>query len=446
MIDWYSSGVYYCTETITDLMLTTTNASSTALISFFLSNQLNESKRFWSYFYCFQLLFHGIDGFAHFVAVLLYKQSTIAIIMASLFSISNALFTNVFVSMDDLPNILEWLSNVSLMKFPVNMAYIAMYGFDRCPTNQTSKLLMRLNLTDDHKFVEHSAYIWAQVLLFRLMTFIAIILTKNPKIYRFLSNRIKFDVNEVKNSSNDIELQTFSGNTSQTECYENPIQIDLIEENSSVENQLNDENDTESQEIQIKRKLSIAWIHMTLKVKKTFYSEEKLILRGIKGFIEFGTLTALMGPSGAGKTSLLRCLNGMYRNLMTKESKIYLSNSTKMRTCFIAQDQREHINPGLTAEQSITYASKLKNIGRNVNHSLIVNQLMEELMINEMKGNNIEKCSSGQQKRIVMAMELTAEVKPNLICVDEPTSGVDSYSALLVCDQLIKILNIHQAH
>ena len=131
----------------------------------------------------------------------------------------------------------------------------------------------------------------------------------------------------------------------------------MTEENSFDEIQLN-ENDTESQEIQTKRKLSIAWIDITLKVNKTFYSEEKLILRGIKGFIEFGTLTALMGPSGAGKTSLLRCLNGMHRNLMTKESKIYLSNSTKIRTCFIAQDQREHIISGLTAEQSITYCFK----------------------------------------------------------------------------------------
>ena len=340
--------------------------------------------------------------------------------------------------MDDLPDILGYLSNVSLMKFPTNMAFIAMYGFDRCPTNQTSKILLRFNLSDD-KFVEHSAYVWTQVFIFRLMAFSAILLAKTPKIYRNLFKAIKSKVNKVKNRKNDIVLQTISGNTSQTGCYENTIEIDLTEETSFDEIQANDENDTQNREIETKRKLSIAWIDITLKVRKSFYSEEKLILRGIKGFIEFGTLTALMGPSGAGKTSLLRCLNGMYRNLMTKESKIYLSNSTEIRTCFIAQDQREHIINGLTAEQSITYASKLKNIGRNVNHSLIVTQLMEELMINEIKDNNIEKCSSGQQKRVVMAMELTSEVKPNLICVDEPTSGVDSYSALLVSSQSIEI-------
>ncbi|CAG2118656.1 unnamed protein product, partial [Medioppia subpectinata] len=57
---------------------------------------------------------------------------------------------------------------------------------------------------------------------------------------------------------------------------------------------------------------------------------------------------------------------------------------------------------------------------------------MSELCLNDISAINVENCSSGQQKRIVIAMEMTAEIKPNLICVDEPTSGVDSYSAILM--------------
>ena len=143
-----------------------------------------------------------------------------------------------------------------------------------------------------------------------------------------------------------------------------------------------------------------------------------------------------MGPSGAGKTSLLKSLNGMHRNLFTNDSKIYLSNSKKIRTSFIAQDQREHIINGLTVNQALTYASKLKNTGKSMDHDMNVNELLTELAINDIKDKNIEKCSSGQQKRVVMAMELTSKVKPNLICVDEPTSGVDSYSALLVSNSI----------
>ena len=52
------------------------------------------------------------------------------------------------------------------------------------------------------------------------------------------------------------------------------------------------------------------------------YSSEKVILSAIQGFIEFESMNASMGSSGAGKTSLLRSLRGMNKNLMTKDSNL----------------------------------------------------------------------------------------------------------------------------
>jgi len=58
--------------------------------------------------------------------------------------------------------------------------------------------------------------------------------------------------------------------------------------------------------------------------------------------------------------------------------------------------------------------------------------LMEELMISDIWDNVVEKCSGGQQKRIVIASELTSMIKPNLLSIDEPTSGLDSDAAEVV--------------
>ena len=210
-------------------------------------------------------------------------------------------------------------------------------------------------------------------------------------------------------------------------CYDN-IDYDISLNDEVLDEELSPETD-----VIITGQLCVAWIDLTLKVNKTFFSSEKLILRDINGFTSFGTMTALLGPSGAGKTSLLKALNGMNKNLITNKSKIYLNNNTIIRGYFISQDHREHLINGLTVRQALSYASKLKNrCIRGVDHEVIVWKLMSELSLTDISSRNVEKCSSGQQKRVVMAQELTAQLKPNLICIDEPTSCVDSYSALLV--------------
>ena len=120
------------------------------------------------------------------------------------------------------------------------------------------------------------------------------------------------------------------------------------------------ESKPQIEEIQ-KTFISIAWIDLKLSVPRTFLSDEKVILKQINGFFEFGTINALMGPSGAGKTTFLNCMNGLYPSYIAKESKIFVSKFKTIKTCFITQNQKDHILTGLTAGQSLIYASKLKN-------------------------------------------------------------------------------------
>ena len=178
---------------------------------------------------------------------------------------------------------------------------------------------------------------------------------------------------------------------------------------------------------------------LTLRNNKQFFIKEKIILNKLNGCIEIGTLTALMGPSGAGKTSLLKCLNGRYQSLMTDETKIYLSKYRKIRTCFISQDVSEHLISGLTAEQTLIYASKLKNSDKRVDHQTSVKNLMVDLLISDIGNSDVQNLSSGEQKRLVMAMELSSVNKPNLICIDEPTTGLDSNAAEVVSLLTIKM-------
>ena len=404
---------------------------------FYRTHQKDEANRFFGFFYGFQMMMHYIDGAAHLIAILLLEYQELSYLVGLLFSISLALNSNMGIAYEEMPEAFKPIVRASSFYYGLDAMYISIYGFDRCEEGLTSETLYKLELTDDEDmFVEQTCYGLGFAILVRVLCLIALLILKNRAALMGIKDR--FDEYRKRNRSKNVyHLNTISNYIMPYDGYIQEVDIsdEMVRDLNGKTTRQSSDSTVQidlREETEAKRPLSIAWIDMTLKVDKTFYSEEKLILRGIKGFIRFGTMTALMGPSGAGKTSLLRCLNGMYRDMMTKDSKIYLSKTNKIRTCFIAQDQREHIVPGLTVNQALLYASKLKNSGKSVNHRTTINDLMEELAINDIKNNSVDGCSSGQQKRVVMAMEMTSIIKPNLICVDEPTSGVDSHSALLV--------------
>ena len=184
------------------------------------------------------------------------------------------------------------------------------------------------------------------------------------------------------------------------------------------------------------KNIAIAWIDLSLSVKSFLGRNQKLILNNISGSFNYNSINALMGSSGSGKTTLLKFLNGSQKYCLSEDSKIFVNKKDeKLRKCFINQNQSERVMTGLTVKQALTYSSKLKNSGENgveVNHKKNVNDLMRELLISDVQSNPIEKCSGGEVKRICIALELTAVRKPNILLIDEPTTGLDSNSAEMV--------------
>ena len=71
-----------------------------------------------------------------------------------------------------------------------------------------------------------------------------------------------------------------------------------------------------------------------------------------------------MGPSGAGKTTLLRCINGFNQSDISNNLCIQCFMRTKLNqfiSCFIVQEQKEHLLTRLTVKESLMYSSQLKN-------------------------------------------------------------------------------------
>ena len=202
------------------------------------------------------------------------------------------------------------------------------------------------------------------------------------------------------------------------------------------------------------RETAIAWTNLTFEVTSLLTRKKRTILKSLNGFASFGTLNAVMGPSGAGLTSLMKCLNGMNNSDLSSSTKILLNNNLKIRSSFVANNEKDFLILGLTAKQNLIYASKLKNSREdNVDHENNVMQIMSQLMIEDTVNTKAGSCSGGQQKRLAIALELTAIRKPNLIFCDEPTTGLDSNVAevvvnclkqLVVQQNICLVITIHQ--
>ena len=199
------------------------------------------------------------------------------------------------------------------------------------------------------------------------------------------------------------------------------------------------------------KEVAVAWADLTYKVKPFIWSKEKTILHNLYGSVKFGSITALMGPSGAGKTTLLNCINGKLSDGLDGNTKIYLNDKQKIRSSFVAQHEKEYLIMCLTVEESLMYASKLKNSDLKPNtgaidHQNNVKTIMDELMISDICDNRVDCCSGGQQKRLTIALEMVRVVKPNLLCIDEPTTGLDSNVAVIVSNFKLNQLNFQSWH
>ncbi len=94
-----------------------------------------------------------------------------------------------------------------------------------------------------------------------------------------------------------------------------------------------------------------------------------------------------------GKTSLLRVLNGQCKNRLASKSQVYLSRFTTISTCFVAQVVSDHLMSGLTARQSLIFASKLKNQSIQVNHVKLADAVLAEFNLTDIAGTKVENCS-----------------------------------------------------
>ncbi|KAG2420320.1 ABC transporter CDR4 [Aspergillus terreus] len=180
--------------------------------------------------------------------------------------------------------------------------------------------------------------------------------------------------------------------------------------------------------------------------------ETRRILDHVDGWVKPGTLTALMGVTGAGKTSLLDVLaNRITMGVITGDMLVDgrpRDDSFQRKTGYV-QQQDLHLETS-TVREALIFSAILRQPSSVPRKEKLayVEEVIKMLNMEEYaeavvgvlgEGLNVE-----QRKRLTIGVEIAA--KPDLLLFfDEPTSGLDSQTAWSICSLMRKLADHGQA-
>lgn len=175
---------------------------------------------------------------------------------------------------------------------------------------------------------------------------------------------------------------------------------------------------------------------------------KKKVVAGVSGRILHGRLTAIMGPSGAGKTSFLSALSGRASSYGNVTGSIRINGRIdsigmyKKLVGFVPQEDIMHRE--LTVWENLRHSAitRLPESMGLADKERVVRDVMRILDLTEIAHSiigdeDVRGISGGQRKRVNIGMELCAY--PTVLFLDEPTSGLDSASSYEVVGALKRV-------
>lgn len=183
------------------------------------------------------------------------------------------------------------------------------------------------------------------------------------------------------------------------------------------------------------------YVDMPAEMKAEGATEDRLqLLRNVSGAFRPRVLTALVGVSGAGKTTLMDVLAGRKTGGYI-EGDIRVSGYPKVQSTFARVcgycEQNDIHSPQVTVYESLLFSAWLRlpaDVDRDTREAF-VEEVMELVELDTLRDAlvglpGVTGLSTEQRKRLTIAVELVAN--PSIIFMDEPTSGLDARAAAIV--------------
>ncbi len=156
---------------------------------------------------------------------------------------------------------------------------------------------------------------------------------------------------------------------------------------------------------------------------------KKELIRDVKLEVKEGTLVALLGSSGAGKSTVMNCLNGMdssgTEGTVLFNGEDLFANFERLKYLIGSVPQKPVLHTMLTVQEELMEAARIR-LPKDVKTKEIkqyVDNAIKQLNLDAKRKTRIQKCSGGEQQRVNIGIELVAN--RTLLCLDEPDAGLD---------------------
>lgn len=147
----------------------------------------------------------------------------------------------------------------------------------------------------------------------------------------------------------------------------------------------------------------------------------------------------LLGPNGAGKTTMMKMIYGVNRRDCVQKSKLsvfgYDPHDNALAIKFISGvvPQDNNLDDELSVEQNLKMFAKFYNLPEKQAKTRI-NELLEFMELTDKHKSKLRELSGGMKRRLIIARALLNN--PQLLILDEPTTGLDPQVRLLIWEKL----------
>lgn len=169
------------------------------------------------------------------------------------------------------------------------------------------------------------------------------------------------------------------------------------------------------------------------------------VLKGVSLNVEAGQVVAIIGRSGSGKSTMLRCINGLEEfqsGSITAAGHSVEQDQTKLRQ--LRKDvgivfQSYNLFPHLTVGENIMLSPKITQDVARADADVLARKVLAQVGLAEKFDAYPDMLSGGQQQRVAIARSLA--MRPKVMLFDEVTSALDpelTGEVLLVMEQLAR--------